>query len=391
MSKLIDLQQKRGNLAAQMRNLVDNTDEKKGMTSDQEAQWKEMDKDLNALDKQIANLKRVEELEASLAEVDNPARRPEPESRNPSNPLAASEYVASYEDYVRAGLNMDVKAALTVGTDADGGFLVPESWASTLIASLGDNVVMRSLATVTSTMSTENLPLVSDNGAAGWVAEGGSYPESDAQFGNAVLAAHKLGRIIRISEELLQDSSVNLEAEIARIFGITFGTAEEAAFVNGDGTNKPTGVLVTAQVGKTAASNSAITYDEVIDLVHSVRAVYRRGASFLAKDATVGMLRKLKSTDGVPLWQPSLQAGTPDMFLGYRMETSEAMPAVGTTAKSLAFGDFSQYRIADRGGIVMQRLNEKYADTGHIGFRMRKRTDGKLLVAEAVKTLQQAV
>ncbi|MFS1524745.1 phage major capsid protein [Microbulbifer sp. 2304DJ12-6] len=389
MSKLLDLQQKRGQLAASMRTLVDSVDAAKGMTTEQEEQWKTMNNDLNALDKQIEQLEKMVEIEGRLSEVPNPAQRPEPAGNTPTNPLASTEYMGNFEQYVRAGMSMDIQAALTVGTDADGGYTVPDSWAMQLIEALTDHVVMRELCTVISTSTTTNLPLVADHGQAGWIEEGAPYPESDIQFGAGVIEAWKLGRIMKVSEELLQDTQVSLESEIARIFGLTFGTAEEAAFITGDGNKKPTGVTITAPVGKVAASANAFTYDEIIDLIHSVRAVYRNGASFLAKDGTIGMMRKLKSTDGIPLWQPSLQAGVPDSFLGYRVRTSEAMPGVATGNKSIAFGDFRQYRIADRGGMVMQRLNEKYADTGHVGFRMRKRTDGKLLMAEAIKTLQQ--
>lgn len=390
MSKLLDLQQKRGKLAAQMRTLVDSVDTAKGMTKEQEAQWNTMDDDLNALDKQIAQLEKMEAIEGRLGEVPTPAQRPEPTGNTPVNPLASSEYMGNFEQYVRAGLSTDVQAVLTVGTDTDGGYTVPDTWAQQLLEALTDTVVMRGLCTVISTSNTTNLPLVSDHGSAGWLDEGAAYPESDIKFGAGVLEAWKLGRIMKVSEELLQDSQINLESEISRIFALTFGTAEEAAFISGDGNKKPTGVLETAAVGKTAASANAFTYDEIIDLIYSVRAVYRTAASFLMADASTGMMRKLKSTDGIPLWQPSLQAGQPDSFLGYRVDTSPSMPVVGTGNKSIAFGDFKQYRIADRGGIVMQRLNEKYADTGHVGFRMRKRTDGKLLVAEAIKTLQQA-
>ncbi len=389
MSKLLDLQQQRSQLAAKMRTLVDNVDAEKGLTSDQETQWQTMNDELNALDKHIEQLEKMAAIEARLNEIPNPAQRPEPSNNTPENPLAMADYVGGFEQYVRGGINTDIQATLTVGTDSEGGFIVPETWTTQLIDTLADNVVMRQLSTVMSTSNTNNLPLVSDYGAAGWLDEGAAYPESDIAFGVGMLEAWKLGRIMKVSEELLQDSGVNLESEIARIFGITFGTAEEAAFITGNGTKKPTGITVSAKVGKIAASPNAFTYDEIIDLVHSVRAVYRQGASFLAKDSTVAMLRKLKSTDGIPLWQPSLQAGVADSFLGYRVHTSEAMPAVAPDNKSIAFGDFKQYRIADRGGIAMQRLNEKYADTGHVGFRMRKRTDGKLLVTEAVKTLQQ--
>ncbi|WP_444942719.1 phage major capsid protein [Microbulbifer sp. ZKSA006] len=390
MSKLLDLQQKRGKLAAQMRTLVDNVDEVKGMTTEQEDQWKTMDSDLNALDKQIENLEKMEEIEARLGEVPDPAKRPEPNANTNKKPFATAEYLNGFEQYVRGGVTTDVKAALTVGTDSEGGYTVPDSWEKELVAVLEDEVVMRELATVVTSTNDKKIPITVDNGTAGWIDEGGSYPESDIVFGIGAFEAWKLGRMLKVSEELLQDSGFNIQGEITRIFGETFGPAEEFGFVVGDGVKKPTGVTVMADVGKTAASSTAITYDDVVDLIHSVRSVYRKRASFLAKDSTVGMMRKLKSTDGIPLWQPSLQAGTPDSFLGYKFRTTEAMQEVASGNKSLAFGDFKKYRIVDRSGVFMQRLNEKYADTGQIGFRTRKRTEGKLLISEAIKTLRQA-
>lgn len=388
--KLAELQNKRADLAKQMRNVIDNVDQTTGMTTEQESQWNKMEADLQALDKSISQAKTVEALESSLGELDENPIRQLPGASSNGNPLASDDYLNSFVSFLQAGVSPDIRAALEIGTDSEGGFLVPDAWVSTLIDNLTDNVIMRQMASVMSTASLTNLPLVSDKGAAGWLDEESAYPESDIGFGNLTIGAHKLGRIIKVSEELMSDNTYSLESEIARIFGETFGTAEEAAFVNGDGTGKPRGVLLDATNGVTATGATAITYDEIINLIHSVRQVYRTNASFLMKDSTVGMLRRLKSTDGVPLWQPSLQAGVADRFLGYMVNTTEAMPAATTGLKSVAFGDFSQYRIADRGGIAMQRLNELYAGTGQVGFRMRKRVDGRLLIAESVKTLTQA-
>lgn len=388
--KLAELQNKRADLAKQMRNVIDNVDQTTGMTTEQESQWNKMEADLQALDKSISQAKTVEALESSLGELDENPIRQLPGASSNGNPLASDDYLNSFVSFLQAGVSPDIRAALEIGTDSEGGFLVPDAWVSTLIDNLTDNVIMRQMASVMSTASLTNLPLVSDKGAAGWLDEESAYPESDIGFGNLTIGAHKLGRIIKVSEELMSDNTYSLESEIARIFGETFGTAEEAAFVNGDGTGKPRGVLLDATNGVTATGATAITYDEIINLIHSVRQVYRTNASFLMKDSTVGMLRRLKSTDGVPLWQPSIQAGVADRFLGYMINTTEAMPAATTGLKSIAFGDFSQYRIADRGGIAMQRLNELYAGTGQVGFRMRKRVDGRLLIAESVKTLTQA-
>ncbi len=392
MKKLIALQQKRGKLAADMRKVVDATNESTGMTKEQESQWNQMNDDLVNLDKQIVQQEQMASIEVSLKEVPEPAPRQEPNSPENKSPLNTNDYKNNFNTYLRnTDLGSAIRNALTVGTDTEGGFTVPDSWLKTLINSLTDNVVMRDISTVIQTSSTTNLPLVSDNGSAAWLDEGAAYPESDIVFGAGVIEAWKSGRIIKVSEELLQDSVINLEAEISRIFGLTFGLLEEDGFINGNGIKKPTGVLVTAQNGKTAAANNAITYDEIIDLKYSLRETYRKGGLFLMASSTAGMLRKLKSTDGIPLWQPSIQLGQPDMFDGSPVRTAETVPAVGSATTPIAFGDFRHYRIADRGGVVMQRLNELYAGTGHVGFRMRKRVDGKLLVAESIKKLTMAV
>ena len=129
--------------------------------------------------------------------------------------------------------------------------------------------------------------------------------------------------------------------------------------------------------------------DELIDLVYSLRAPYRKGAVFVLNDTTVKLLRKLKDGDGQYLWRPGITENAPDTILGHRIVTSEFMPGVSAANKSIAFGDFSYYWIADRQGRTFKRLNELYATTGQIGFLASQRLDGKLILPEAIKVLQQ--
>ena len=165
-------------------------------------------------------------------------------------------------------------------------------------------------------------------------------------------------------------------------------TAEEDAFINGNGTGKPTGLLTTGETGLTAASATAVTADEVIDLYHSLRTPYRKKAQFIANDSTIKAIRKLKDNTGQYVWQPGLQAGQPDTILNRPILTSQHMPEIGAGRKILLFGDLSYYWIADRQGRTFQRLSELYAKTGQVGFRVFQRLDGKLILPEAVKTLQ---
>ena len=221
-----------------------------------------------------------------------------------------------------------------------------------------------------------------------WTDEGSEYTESDDEFGTVSLGAHKLSTIIKVSEELLNDSAFNLETYISSEFARRMGAAEELAFINGNGTGKPTGVLNTAEVGVTSAASNAITTDEIIDLYHSLRTPYRKNAVFISSDSTIKAIRKLKDSNGQYLWQPGLQAGQPDTILNRPIHTSAYMPEIESGNKILLFGDLSYYWVADRQGRSFQRLNELFAKSGQVGFRVFQRLDGKLILPESVKTVQ---
>ena len=200
--------------------------------------------------------------------------------------------------------------------------------------------------------------------------------------------------MIKVSEELLNDSAFDLESYISREFARRIGAREEDSFFNGDGTGKPLGILATnggAEIGVTAASATAITADEVIDLFYSLKSPYRKKAVWVLNDATIKAIRKLKDNNNQYLWQPSLVAGTPDTILGRPVVTSAYMPTAAAGAKTIAFGDFSYYWIADRQGRSFKRLNELYAANGQVGFLGSQRVDGKLVLPEAIKVLQQKV
>ena len=200
--------------------------------------------------------------------------------------------------------------------------------------------------------------------------------------------AHKLGTIIKVSEELLADSAFNLESYFALEFARRIGRKEEEAFINGNGSSKPTGILQTAEVGITAAKADAITADNLIDLFYSLKGPYRRNAVWVVNDSTVKAIRKLKDSNGQYIWQPALKDGDHDTLLGRPILTTSAMPEIGADAKPVIFGDLSFYWVGDRQGVTFKRLNERYADVGQVGFLASRRVDGKLVLPEAVKVLQ---
>jgi HK97 family phage major capsid protein len=288
--------------------------------------------------------------------------------------------------------NAPVTNALQVGTDSEGGYLAPDEFERTLVEALEEENIFRQLAHVIQTSSGDRkIPVVATKGTASWVDEEAAIPESDPAFGQVSIGAYKLATMLKVSEELLNDSVFDLESYIAKEFGRRMGSKEEEAFLIGDGVGKPVGVFQTTgggEVGVTAASDKAVTADELIDLFYSLRAPYRKNAVFIMNDATVKLIRKLKDTTGQYLWQPALTAGTPDTILNRPVYTSSFVPLAEAGALAIAFGDFSYYWIADRQGRSFQRLNELFAATGQVGFKATQRVDGKLILPESVKLLQ---
>jgi HK97 family phage major capsid protein len=294
---------------------------------------------------------------------------------------------------MRNNTNPEVHNSLRIGQDSEGGFLVPDEYEQQLIQALEEVNVLRKICNVISTSyGDRKIPVVASHGSAAWMDEESAFTESDETFTQVTLSAYKVGTILKVSDELLNDAFFNLERYIASEFARRIGAAEEEAFLTGNGTNKPTGLLNStggASLGVTAASPTAITMDELIDLYHSLKAPYRKNATFVVNDGTVKTIRKLKDGQGQYLWQPSVTAGTPDTILNRPVVTSQYMPTIGTGEKTILFGDFSYYWIADRQGRTFKRLNELYAANGQVGFLAWQRLDGKLILPEAVKVLQQ--
>ena len=307
---------------------------------------------------------------------------------------ATDEYRQNFWNMMRSKTPMPtVMNALQIGTDSEGGYLVPDEYEHTLVEALEEENVFRQLAKVIRTSSGDRkIPVVATKGTASWIDEEGAYLESDDSFGQVSIGAYKVGTMIKVSEELLNDSVFDLEAYISREFARRIGAKEEEAFFTGDGSGKPLGVLAAnggAETGVTTASATAITADELIDLFYSLKAPYRRNAVWVLNDSTIKAIRKLKDNQGQYLWQPSLTAGAPDLLLGKPVRTSAYMPAIAADAKTIAFGDFSYYWIADRQGRSFKRLNELFATTGQVGFMATQRVDGKLILSEAIKVLAQ--
>lgn len=307
---------------------------------------------------------------------------------------AADAYKNAFWNATRAknGVSYEVKNALQVGVDSEGGYLVPDEFEHTLVQSLAKKRIVREHAYVFQTNSgSHKIPVVTTKGTASWIDEEGAIPEGDDVFGQQTIGAHKVGTIIKVSEELLSDAAFQLEDYFAAEFARRIGNKEEDAFFNGDGTGKPLGILADkggAEVGVTAASSTAITAEEIISLFYSLEAPYRENAIWVFNDSTMAAIRKLKGNDGQFLWQKALHEGDHETLLGKPVFTSPFMPEMKAGSKPVIFGDLNFYWIGDRQGVTFKRLNERYADTGQIGFLATKRVDAKLVLPEAIKALQ---
>ena len=192
-----------------------------------------------------------------------------------------------------------------------------------------------------------------------------------------------------MTEELLYDNQFDLQNHIITQFGKAIANAEEDAFLNGDGTGKPTGIFDATNGGQIAVTSDTVklTSADIINLIYALKRPYRKNAAFIMNDGVIAAIRQLRDTTGVYLWQPSFEAGEPDLLCGYKVYTSQYAPALAVGAPAIAFGDFSYYNIGDRGTRSMQQLRELFAGNGMIGFVAKERVDGILVLPEAVQIL----
>lgn len=391
MNKIIELQEKRAKIWKQAKDFLDERQAKSDILSAEDnATYERMEKDVVDLGKEIDRLNKQAAIDNELNQPTTNAIVGAPTLGKESG--AKDQYDQSFWNMMRGNVSANVMNALKEGSDSDGGYLVPDEFENQLIQKLHQENVLRSISHVIQTSSGDHkIPVVASEGTASWLDEEAAYTESNSSFGQVTLGAHKLGTLIKVSDELLNDSAFDLTNYISTEFARRLGDSEEEAFLTGNGTGRPTGILNDsngAKDGVTAAAADAITFDELIDLFYSLEEPHRKNAVFLMNDSTVKAVRKLKDQNGQYIWQPSVQLGTPDMILNRPVFTSQYMPTLSAGNKIALFGDFSYYWIADRQGRTFKRLNELYAVNGQVGFLGSQRVDAKTILPEALTTLK---
>ena len=395
MNKILELREKRAKAWDAAKAFLDSRRGNDGLISlEDTSTYEKMEEEVVNLGKEIERLERQAAIDLELSKpVNSPIVNKPSQNSETKTGRASNEYKEAFWNVMRNKKTFQVLNALEVGEDSEGGYLVPDEFERTLIEALEEENIFRTLAKIITTSSGDRkIPVVATKGTAAWVDEEGEITESDDAFAQVSIGAYKLATMIKVSEELLNDSVFNLESYIAKEFARRIGTKEEEAFFIGDGSGKPTGIFHATnggQLGVTAASATAITVDELMDLFYSLKSPYRKKAVFVMNDSTVKAIRKLKDGNGQYIWQPSITAGAPDTILNRPVKTSAYVPKIEAAAKTIAFGDFGYYWVADRQGRSFKRLNELFAVTGQVGFMATQRVDGKLILPEAIKVLQQ--
>ena len=387
---IIELRAKRSKAWEAAKAFAETHTNSNGVLSAEDTQtYERMEQEIIDLGKEIQRRERQEALDAELnMPVNKPLTSSPANAEKPKTGRASNEYKEDFGRHLRG--KKPIHNVLSESVDADGGYLVPEEFEKDIVRGIDETNIIRSIAKVITTANDRKIPIAVGHSVATWTAENAAYTESNPTFGQKQIDAFKLTDLVRVSIELLQDAAFDIEGYIIKEFSYAFGVAEEQAFCVGTGVNQPTGIFTAdgSEIGVTAGSATAVTIDDVINLVYSLKAPYRKNAKFLMNEATVSLIRKLKDGNGNYLWQPSVQAGQPDKILGYDVFTTPFAPTIAGGALAIAFGDFSNYWIGDRGGRTVQRLNELYATNGQVGYVATERVDGKVILPEAIKLLK---
>lgn len=375
----------------------------RAMTPEEENQFDQMMNDGDTMLREIEREERLLDAREGLDRTPDGLRSAEEDP--PEGNGGSEEYRQAFLGYLRHGIEGIEPAqralmqahfgelppearALSTGVTTAGGFTVPEEFYRRLTeAQLAFGGMRQSRTTTLETASGADLPMPTNNDTANKgviVSENAQVTEQDTTFGQKVLKAFMYSsKIVRVSYQLLQDSAFDLEGFLARILGTRISRATNEHFTVGAGTTEPEGVVTGATLGKTGTTGqtTSVTYNDLVDLFHSVDPAYRLNAQWMFDDSTLKALKKLVDSQNRPLWTPGVAVREPDTILGKPYIPNTDIPAMAADAKSILFGDLSLYMIRDVKGIQVLRLTERYADYLQVGFLAFSRHDGALLDA----------
>ena len=398
--KNIELRGQRAELIKGATAIVDAAQkEGRSLNAEEKSKFDAMEADARSIKDQIDIIERTAEMKKELA-ANAEVREAAPKATRKG----------AFEKYLRNGmgaLNSNERSMMAelrgtstqiAGTDSLGGFLVPQDFSNELdMATLFTGEVER-LAKKLNTAGGALLdyPTINDTATdAGLTSEAAAVTVQDMTFANAQLSAYNYASQVRVSMQLLQDNAFDLNAFLAEAMGERIARATNAAFTTGTGSSQPQGIITGATLGNTASSATAISADDILDLIHSIDPSYRNKPTFglMANDSVISVIRSLGlgSANDFPIFIPSMTAGEPDKLFGFNLYYNNDMASAITTGqKTLLAADFSKFVVRSAGGVQMVRLNERYMDELEVGFVSYARKDAKVLDSRAVKYLAQA-
>ena len=378
--------------------------EKRQLSQEEERQFDAAEADIRTAQKNIEVLKSVEDRAKEF--LQDPEKREEQEQRTKLTPeQEAREKLHGLLRGRQAGIDAYQQwqekrgtATQIVGNDPLGGHLVPEFWWNEIIDSMKAYGPMMDASVVqmvrTATGAKWNIPTSDQTAVKGALLdESAEDSVSDITFGTKALEAYLYtSNLIKASYEMLQDSAYPLEAYIGQQIQQRIGRIANQHLTTGTGSDQPNGIATASTLGKAAASTSAFTRLEILDLIHSVDVAYRGNARLMLNDATLLGIKKLTvgTSDDRPLYQVSAREGTPDTIEGYSFLVNNELATTGANARIMLFGDFSKYAVRVVNGLELRVLLEKYAEFRAVGYFGFLRLDGELLDTAAVKHLRLA-
>lgn len=405
------LQQRRQGVWEQAKGLADKAaEENRTFTGEEEASWTALNSELDALDRRIKAVidgeQRAKDAEDAMSRLRGEPRKKggQAGSQNGINDNELRSFLRgegprAFDVRPDKPVNFRDLSKLTAGAGAN---TVPTSFYDRLVAHMIEtSAIMQAGATVLNTASGEviQVPKTTSHSSAAIVTEAATISESDPAFGQVALGAFKYGTMIQISRELLTDTGVDLEGYLSMQAGRALGNAFGAHTITGTGTGQPRGIVTDATAGSTGPTGVTGGFgvqatagqgaDLLIDLFHSVISPYRMSQScrWIMNDGTAGVIRKIKTTEGQYIWQPSVIVGQPDTILGKPVLTDPNVADIGLSAESVIFGDISQYFVRLAGGVRFERSDEFAFNSDLVTFRALMRADAALVdLTGAVKT-----
>lgn len=367
-------------------------------TKDEQTAFDNVADEIERTQAQIKSIERMRELDAEK-HFDNAAK--DASKKPQGDTIDAMTAVALYLRHgnnVTAEQAIAIRNAMSTTTPAEGGYTVPSEIAAMVVDSLKAFGGMREVAQVITTAGGNALNWPTSDGTSEVgeiVAENAAATGADITFGTVAVNPYKYSsKKIALPVELIQDSAIDVVQFVVNRLATRLGRITNQHYTTGTGSSQPFGVMARAATGKTGTTGQTltVTYDDLIDLIHSVNSAYRaRGARFMLRDTTVAAIRKLKDTSGRPIWNPgdneSISGGTPSTICGYPYTVNDDVAAMAANAKSIAFGDFSQFVIRDvAGSTSLRRFDDSaFALNGQVGFCGWMRTGSNLLDTAAVK------